>query len=566
MEYKVLWVDDQEFDALPTIAESMGLDITQVCSWSEAEPLLEKHFEDWSALILDCYCTIEPNGPENPKFLREVFPKLNRIQGSHRVLPWYVLSQGNKERFDEIIDNTLSNDRLQWDGSWTKGYYSKTAIDEASKEYDWKIMLKNIIKVAQKSEENKIRNKYPESFAAARYIGGNIEQDLLDFLVNDLHDDLTNTYRYYNWARNIMEGIFIHGKTMKIFPPLSDINGYGRLLDNGSVLSWRLKKHDSFIPKALGHSIAFLLDFSNQGSHYMTNDKVSAYVKETNNINLFRAMLYMEMDLLVWYHQLCLKVDDPQNNDFIIGDLWEPYNSSSLLNVRVEEVNKKGIHYVVSSQNIRVELLPDKSITPPELKEGAYVNVNRYQEGNRYQDIAPNYSRSFEYTILFKKVTILDQNGNELFQDFVNGQRKARVVGNDKCYQGMPLSVHVYPNDGFFIDSIKQNNGHCDNPKIKSSFSEAIINLEKLEDDLVFIVTVLPCPHLNIDCNIAEGGSVSGGSILTPGNSVSITAFPSQGYKFVEWTGCKVADMHNNQTTLIMPNKDTTITANFEKL
>lgn len=565
MEYKVLWVDDQEFPALITVAEIMGLDIIQVHSWSEAEPLLENHFDDWSALILDCYCTIEKNGPENPKFLREVFPRLNRLQGNRRTLPWYVLSQGNKERFDEIIDNILSNERLQWDSSWKKGYYSKSAIDAKTQKEDWKIMLNNILKVAQLSEANKIRNKYPTTFEAAKYIGSTVEHDLLEFLLNDLNNNLTNTHRYYNWARNILECIFNHGKKNKVFPSLNDINGYGALLAKGSVPGWRIKNYDAFIPKAIGQAASFLLDISNQGSH---DSKVSSYIKETKNINLFRAMLFIEMDLLVWYHQLCTKIFDPNNHDYNIGDLWEKYSANlSITNARVEEINDKGIpHYVIKSSDTKVELYPDRNINPPELVDGAYVNIRKYREGNKRDDIAPNSCFPSDYTILYKKVTIFDQDGNELFKDFASGQRKARVVSNEKCYQGMPLSVLVYPNDGFFIDSIKQNNGHCDNPKIKNSFSEAIINLEKLEDDLVFIVTVLPCPHLNIDCNIAEGGSVSGGSILTPGNSVSITAFPSQGYKFVEWTGCKVADMHNNQTTLIMPNKDTTITANFEKL
>lgn len=565
MEYKVLWVDDQDFTALITVAEVMGLDITQVHSWSEAEPLLENHFDEWSALILDCYCTIEKNGPENPRFLREVFPRLHKLQGNHRTLPWYVLSQGNKERFDEIIDNTLSNERLQWDSSWEKGYYSKSAIDAKTQEEDWKIMLRNILTIAKKSEENIIRNKYPKAFEAAKYIGGSAEHDLLDFLVDDHNNNLTDTYRYYNLVRIIMESIFKHGKEHSIFPPLTDINGYGALLDKGCVFGWRIKKYDAFIPKALGHAASFLLDFTNTGSHH---NKVRSYIEETKNINLFRAMLFIEMDLLAWYHQLCTKIFDPNNHDYNIGDLWERYNPSiSITNVRVEEINDKGKpHFIVKSSDTVVELWIDRRINPQELAEGVYVNIKKYHEGNKRDDIAPNYCLPADYTILYKKVTILDQDGNELLQDFVSEQRKARVVGNEKCYQGMPLSVNVYPKDGFYIDSIKQNNGLCDNPSIKNSFNKAIIDFAKLEDDLVFIVTVLPCPHLEINCNIVEGGSVSGGNTLTPGNSFSITACPSQGYKFVEWTGCKVANKHNNQTTLIMPNKDTTITANFEKL
>lgn len=573
--YKVLWVDDQEFPALLTVAERYGIDITQVRCWTDAKPYLEEdHFDDWSALILDCYCSIEPNGPENEKFLREVFADFNRMQGKKRTLPWYVLSQGNKERFDQLMDLTLSEQRLKWDRNWEKGYYSKSAISispiDGEEKPDYQIMLENIQKVAEQTVPNKVRAKYSEAFEAARYFGGEIEYDLLEFLVNDYKNDLNKTHRYYNWVRNIMEGIFNHGKEKEIFPPLNDINGFGLLLDKGSTKDYKIKNYDIFIPKALGHATSILLVFSNEGSHHKTDNLVQAYVKETNNINLFRAMLYIEMDLLVWYHKLCLKVDDPQNANFTIGNLWvKRAPKVQLDHVKVQSVQiKDRTLFIVKKGNITVRLMPDNTISPSELKENVFVNVKDYEDSKKFEKIAPFTSWPNNYDILYNTITVYDENTNELKSDFLNGNRKAKVSGAGRKYNGLTHIVNVTPYDGHFIKDIVVSGNCSDETKfeIKNKYINATIDINELIEDLSFIVTTRPYPKLTISKNLEEGGSISDGGAKVPNCEVLISAEPSDGYEFVEWQGCDVVkDKTSQKTTLSMPTTDVSLVAIFKK-
>jgi len=66
---------------------------------------------------------------------------------------------------------------------------------------------------------------------------------------------------------------------------------------------------------------------------------------------------------------------------------------------------------------------------------------------------------------------------------------------------------------------------------------------------------------LTVDRNITDGGTVSpdGGNYL-PGTSVSITAAPAEGYRFVNWTGAVTS---TDNTVTVTMNNNQTITANF---
>ena len=102
---KVLWVDDQDYKEIENQAYDKGIDITHVHSWIEAEPLLQGfRFDDWSAIILDCYCCMYPEGPEDHKFLQKALERLSQFRNG-RILPWYILSRGTDDDFFSIIDN-----------------------------------------------------------------------------------------------------------------------------------------------------------------------------------------------------------------------------------------------------------------------------------------------------------------------------------------------------------------------------------------------------------------------------------------------------------------------------
>lgn len=176
MEIKVLWIDDQEFDHLETLAERKGIDLTHVYSWEEAEPYLtDWHYDQWSAIIFDCFCSFERGGIEDKKFLRKAFRELDKISGT-RFIPWYVLSAGSGERFDNIIDNQLTEERELWDKEWKKIYYSKDT--------DTNDLLTNIVTMAQNLYNYKIRCNYSGRYfhtALHHHVDGDVKS-LLKYL------------------------------------------------------------------------------------------------------------------------------------------------------------------------------------------------------------------------------------------------------------------------------------------------------------------------------------------------------------------------------------------------
>lgn len=575
MEYKVLWVDDKPFDALENEAEDWNINITRVSCWAEAQPLLEQRFNEWDALILDCYCSIESGGKPDDHFLTNVFARLNTIQGKMgHIIPWFVLSQGNKERFDWLIDAVLVDDRRIWDPDWEQGYYSKTGFSSKYRKPDYQVMLDNIVKAVQATDAIIVRKKHEKAFLAAKFIGEkDVESDLQNFLVLDYRDILNDTENYYNWVRYIMECIFVHGKKEQIFPPLSELNSIGTILEKGVVVphtepGWKIVNFEKFVPKALGHAFRFLLDYSQQGSHYMSDDNVRAYVKESGNINLFRALLHLEMDLLVWYHDLWMKVHDPNNKDLVLGNLWIPYiPNRTIRNLEVKTKMEKFLHYYVETPETTIELKQDmKKVSSIKLKEGALVDVKNYREGNQFPSVAECFSYPSDYEILYKKVTVVDQNSTEIQKDSNNGRKKATASGIGDNYKGFPSSIQIVPQRGFFIQSVRQNCGQAENINIENKWSMATIEIPKLEDDVSFVVTLLPNPTLQVAANNIEAGIVSGGGQITPGNSVSLSAEANPGYRFIEWQGGEFKNSKNKETTYVMQNRDVKIFAIFEKV
>jgi hypothetical protein len=91
---------------------------------------------------------------------------------------------------------------------------------------------------------------------------------------------------------------------------------------NSAVDYFYMKKAGAYtatkmiMPKTLVRSLEFFLNITQDGSHSNSDLSLGVidYVNETKNVNLYRSILYIVMDLLLWYQRL-LK-NPPQ------GELW----------------------------------------------------------------------------------------------------------------------------------------------------------------------------------------------------------------------------------------------------
>ena len=147
---------------------------------------------------------------------------------------------------------------------------------------------------------------------------------------------------------------------------------------NGIIPYLRGKEQDYFkqiipiMPKTLIHSLEYFLNITQDGSHSGYNLKLGVvnYVNTTYNVNLYRSILYITMDLLLWYKAL---IDNPPKEK-----LWETtYKAEGLL--KVVNINRYTKYYVPTDDAI-YQLQVDKET---KLEEGVIIRIKESTDNNR---------------------------------------------------------------------------------------------------------------------------------------------------------------------------------------
>lgn len=173
------------------------------------------------------------------------------------------------------------------------------------------------------SKEFRIHNKYKKELEAASLIPGN-EECLMNALLYEYSEDWDKTEDYFNPMRKVVESIFSACKKDGIIPDVGELNQISNFLGNNSHEKYVMRQE--IMPKSLARGLWYFLDITQDGSHKKEglSLKVGDYVRETQNINLFRSVLYIAMDLCLWYAKCKeeLKVPDYKRK-------WESKGSSA---------------------------------------------------------------------------------------------------------------------------------------------------------------------------------------------------------------------------------------------
>lgn len=151
--------------------------------------------------------------------------------------------------------------------------------------------------------EFRIHNKYAQEFAAAKLIDGateNLQRGLL-YLYEE--DSWKNVQDYFNPARKIVERMMSKCEDMRILPPGTSLNNASRYF---SGIDKFIGFNDEIMPKPLAESLFYFLRITQDGSHDAVGMSlgVDQYVRENKNINLYRSILYIAMDLLLWFEKM----------------------------------------------------------------------------------------------------------------------------------------------------------------------------------------------------------------------------------------------------------------------
>lgn len=206
----------------------------------------------------------------------------------YRPIPFFVFS-GRDTLYSTVNPKAL----VQFDGIFEKQKGIAPLIEK----------IKEVV-LKVNSKEFRVRNKYAAELKAASVIPEN-EKELLGALLYEYSENWEKTENYFNSIRKITERILVRCQRLQIVPQGLKLSGWARFLEGKDKVFSIEEGLEVIMPKPLVYSLDFLLHITQDGSHGDGDLelKVDSYVRETKNINLFRSVLYIAMDLCLWFEK-----------------------------------------------------------------------------------------------------------------------------------------------------------------------------------------------------------------------------------------------------------------------
>ena len=297
--YNVVWVDD-EIDTLlapmetKRILKRNSIEIIKARTSLEFRDIMEKRYDSIDAVITDANFSkfLTSNVDERDLSGFEDIKSCIEKYNVKRDIPFYLYS-GRGEYLAERYE-FAGMEYFQENGR----NFSKGELPQ---------LLENLRTDVEhiNSASFRIRKKYAKELVAASLIPEN-EEALFTALLYEYSEDWKNTEDYFNPQRKIVERIFVESKKRGIIPSgLTQLNAFSSFLNNRHQL-FCVSGGNVIMEKPLAHSLEFFLNITQDGSHGDGDLKLSVdkYVREKRNINLFRTILYITMDLCLWYAEV----------------------------------------------------------------------------------------------------------------------------------------------------------------------------------------------------------------------------------------------------------------------
>lgn len=357
----VIWVDDEIEDICPEFGlgglkrelRTYNIDVIgKAHTFNEFRELMTICRDRVDAVITDANFNDVSRTVAKDEDFKGLIKMINVIESCNekRDIPFYLYS-GKEEYFKfqngELDYFNINNRRFR------KGDFEK--------------MFKKIREDVEhiNSPSYRIRKKYSEELEAASLIDGN-EKSLMEALLYDYAEDWKNTEDYFNPIRKIAESIFDECKRLSIIPPINELNAISKFLNNGVYENYSFIEGKELMPKPLARSLWYFLDITQDGSHKKGDLKlgVDKYVRDTKNINLFRTVLYIAMDLCLWYKNVRDEADSP---DFL--PKWERVKNRILNSETIFECSNEKEMLVNDDDFAKVKSYYEKKTFKPEKDE-----------------------------------------------------------------------------------------------------------------------------------------------------------------------------------------------------
>ena len=306
--YNVIWVDD-EVDSLYADAKNIfrgeGVNVIATPHTSlEFREAMDTCYDRIDAVITDANFN-------NGKIWRDIEKDISGLMdigacietyNRKREIPFYLYTG----RID-LLESKCQDGQLEY-FECNNRIYSKGDLEE---------LLQQIKQDADhiQSPSFRIRKKYAKELEAARRIEGN-EEFLFDALVKEESGDLDNVENAFNSVRKLVERIVAQCKKLKILPDIPELNKVCDFLRHKKGV-YQLKEEVEIMPIPLIQSMKYLLDITQDGSHDGDANlklRVTEYVRQTGNLNLFRSLLFIAMDLCLWFDAYSQEHPDDERN------------------------------------------------------------------------------------------------------------------------------------------------------------------------------------------------------------------------------------------------------------
>lgn len=300
---RVLWADDEApFDGkyIPWDDDSryrIEL-VTGVRDANDLESELTRQAKYIDAVIVDANFAVKgmPKSERTGSGLIRSIELRAKYGEGNKTIPFFLYTGRNddvlKEMFGSgsgLLDYFIENNQK----------FSKLVENSTKRLFD------RIFEVVteQNSPEFQVKNQYKAEFEAAKLVP-DAERLLLQGLLYEYDDNWKDVQDYFTPIRKIVERIVDECVDKEILPFVNTLEGYGKLLNCEAVNGFQL--NNRIMEKTLCHQLSYLLDITQDCSHGRKNLSlgVDGYVRANQNTNLFNSVLFVAMDLLLWYEKV----------------------------------------------------------------------------------------------------------------------------------------------------------------------------------------------------------------------------------------------------------------------
>lgn len=308
--YNIVWADDEIDDLLDkdTIKEleANGFKIVgKAHDGEELESLLKKP-ELVDAVIVDANF----NESDNEIFSERDTSGLDYARGLYlhtlkQRVPFFLFTNRSDELLRDIYKH---NPKFLEDFPRHKRWFNKSVQGEYDELFE---AIKNTV-TEMNSPYFILRNKFSNEFEAAKLIP-NAENLLFCGLRSEFSDFSTNDaiIESFNPVRMLCENIIDKCQEKGYVPYLSSLNSICDFLELKEVEGFKLRV--PIMHKTLIRSLDYFLSITQDGSHDKSDLplEVIDYVRSRRNDSLYKSILYIVMDLLLWYKELLDVIPDP---------------------------------------------------------------------------------------------------------------------------------------------------------------------------------------------------------------------------------------------------------------